>query len=216
MSYSDEKDFEGQKHRGMKVGGVHHWTYPEGRWTERKVAPQGWEVAFTSLKRRRSKAPASSGAEVGSGYHWFIVAHQWAGKLDANTYATHLEGTKHLISFRKPGWQGWTTQQRGHTSARLRTVMVLEEILNELRERSDGEFEDPMDEAALSRLLPESGSAVEPAGLLPPKAASRKKETGTAAPVSGRRATSRPSRVRRPARSRRVVAATPAPRSRRR
>ncbi len=210
MAYGDEKEEGGVRYRGMKVGGVHRWSYPDGKWTERKVSPQRWDVAFTSRKVRRNKAPDDSGAEVGSGYHWFIVAHQWAGKMDANTYATHLEGTKHLLSFRKPGWQGWTTQQRGHTSARLRSIMVLEEILAELREMRDEDFEDPQDGEALLGLL--SGEGAEPsmaapsAILLPPKARAR------------RRVTSRPARVRRQARRGRPAgrAATAAPARRRR
>jgi hypothetical protein len=215
MAYGDEKDYGGRKYRGMKVGGVHRWTYPDGQWTERKVSPQRWEIGFTSLKRRRTRAPDKSGAEVGSGYHWFIVAHQWAGKLDANTYATQMEGTKHLIAFRKPGWRGWTTQQRGHTSARLRTIMALEEILAELREAQDGEFEDPQDAGALGTLVTPGGEAKEPKGFAPP---GTKEEEGVAAIAKApRRATSRPRRVRNGSRSpRRRGAATPTPRQRRR
>lgn len=209
MAYGDEKDFQGAHYRGMKVGGVHRWTYPDGKWTERKVTPQRWQVAFTSLKRRRAKAPESSGAEVGSGYHWLIVAHQWAGKLDANTYATHLEGTKHLVSFRKPGWRGWTTQQRGHTSARLRTILALEELIAELRDADDGEFEDPADGQALTGLLKDAEAGEE-----------MEEEPAPVVQQPRRRATSRPSRcngLRRPARARRGAgAATPTPAQRRR
>src|SRR5688500_1255015 len=52
MAYEDEKEFAGKSYRGMKVGGSHLWTYPDGKWTERKITPQRWDVAFTSLKRR--------------------------------------------------------------------------------------------------------------------------------------------------------------------
>lgn len=216
MAYGDEKDYQGRKYRGMRVGGTHHWTYPDGKWTERKVSPQRWDVAFTSLKRRNAKAPDWSGAEVGSGYHWFIVAHQWAGKLDANTYATHMEGTKHLIAFRKPGWRGWTTQQRGHTSARLRTIMALEEVLADMRERKDEEFEDPADAGALSSLVPAPGD-LNPLGGGSAGGKATEDGTGKGTP---RRSTTRPRRVRNGERSRqprrRRGAATPAPRPRRR
>ena len=209
MAYGDEKQHRGAPYRGMRVGGVHRWSYPDGRWTERKVTPQRWEVSFTSRKQRRARAPEDSGAEVGSGYHWLIVAHQWAGKLDANTYATHMEGTKHLVSFRKPGWQGWTTQQRGHTSARLRTIMALEELIAELRDARDEDFEDPKDLLALEGLLTDEAA----------EADEERKKEDRRAPATRRRATSRPSRrggLRRGARSRQGDAATPAPRPRRR
>jgi hypothetical protein len=196
MAYEDEKSHAGQAYRGMKVGGVHLWTYPEGKWAERKVTPQRWDVAFTSLKRRRRRAPEGSGAEVGSGYHWLIVAHQWVGKLDANTYATHLEGSKHLLSFRKPGWKGWTTQQRGHTSARLKAIAALEELIEELRDQTDEGLEDPQDDAALASLLQAEDAA------------------------AGARAGARPQRVRRERRGRRAprraaAAAAPARRGQR-
>jgi hypothetical protein len=203
MAYEDEKEFAGKSYRGMKVGGSHLWTYPEGKWTERKLTPQRWDVAFTSLKRRRRRAPQGSGAEVGSGYHWLIVAHQWAGKVDANTYATHLEGSKHLLSFRKPGWQGWTTQQKGHTSARLRTIAILEELIEELRDLSDGEFEDPRDDAAMSSLIEgEEAPAPTPAPLAAPKTARKG--------AKERRSVTRPRRVRRA-----PAVAAPATRARR-
>lgn len=203
MAYEDVKEHGGKSYRGMKVGGSHLWTYPDGKWTERKLTPQRWDVAFTSLKRRRRRAPEGSGAEVGSGYHWLIVAHQWAGKMDANTYATHLEGSKHLLSFRKPGWRGWTTQQKGHTSARLRTIAILEELIEELRDASDGEVEDPRDDAALTSLIEgEEAPAPTPAPLAVPKPAGKSPKE--------QRSGTRPRRVRRG----RAVAA-PATRARR-
>ncbi|HEX2065594.1 MAG TPA: hypothetical protein VHI93_02170, partial [Candidatus Thermoplasmatota archaeon] len=94
--YGDVKEFRGKAYHGMKVGGVHRWDYPDGYWEERKVDPQRWEVMFRSLKRRKGKAPRGSGAGVGSGYHWLIVAHQWVHKLDDNTYSTLMEGSKYL------------------------------------------------------------------------------------------------------------------------
>lgn len=153
MAYQDPKEFKGRSYRGMKVGGAHLWSYPDGSWTERKVAPDEWQVSYTSLKRRRRRAPQGSGAEAGSGYHWFIVAHQWAYKLDANTYATHMEGTKRLIAFRKPGWSGWNTQFRNaKRRARERTIAALEEALARLKAEETMDVEDPLDAAPLQRL----------------------------------------------------------------
>lgn len=153
MAYADPKRHEGKAYHGMKVGGIHRWTYPDGHWTERKVEPDRWQVTFTSRKVRRAKAPKGSGAEEGSKYHWFIVAHQWADKLDANTYATHLEGSKYLVAFKKPGWRGWNTQQRGHKGARQKVIAALEDALRRLREASDAEFEDPTDMGAWEEMV---------------------------------------------------------------
>lgn len=157
MAFADEKGSD-QSQRGTQVGGPQMWSYPDGKWTERKLTPQRWDVAFTSLQRRRRRAPEGSGAEVGSGHHWLVVAHQWAGKMDANTYATHLEGSKHLLGIRKPGWNGWSTQQEGHKSARVRTIAILEELITELRGMADEAFEDPRDDGAMASLLEVAGS----------------------------------------------------------
>ena len=152
MAYRDEKTYGSSNNHGMKVGGRHLWTYPDGRWTERKVAPDRWEVTFSSLKRRNSRAPKGSGAEVGSGYHWLIVAHQWVGKLDANTYATQLEGRKYLIAFRKPDWPLWNTQFRdSKRGAKERTIAALQDAIRFV-EASDEGFEDAADPAALADL----------------------------------------------------------------
>src|ERR1051325_1156736 len=152
-AYGDPKQADGRAYRGMRVGGVHRWTYPDGKWTEQKVAPDRWRVTYTSLKRRRARAPAGSGAEVGSGYHWFLVAHQWADKLDANTYATHLEGAKYLVSFRKPGWKGWSTEMRGHKGARQRTIAILEDALARLKAGEEaGDLERPFSAEAMMEL----------------------------------------------------------------
>jgi hypothetical protein len=149
MTYSDEKTYGSAKYHGMKVGGVHHWTYPDGQWAERKVKPDRWEIGFSSLKRRNRKAPARSGAEVGSGYHWLIVAHQWVEKLDANTYATRMEGCKYLVAFKKPDWPVWNTQMRNSKRhARERTIAALKDMIQRI-EASREDLEDAVDQAAL-------------------------------------------------------------------
>lgn len=161
MSYSDEKTYGSAKYHGMKVDGVHHWTYPGGQWTERKVAPDRWEVAYTSVKRRNRRAPEGSGAELGSAYHWLIVAHQWVDKLDANTYATQLEGTKYLIAFRKPDLPMWNTQfKNAKRHAREKTIAALEDALARLKADAE-EFEDAVDQAALVDLRASWAEALE-------------------------------------------------------
>ncbi|MEA3202507.1 MAG: hypothetical protein QOI63_173 [Thermoplasmata archaeon] len=170
--YADAKEFHGQEYHGMKVGGVHRWDYPDGVWEERKVDPGRWQVSFRSLKRRKSTAPRGSGAGVGSGYHWLIVAHQWAKKLDANTYATLLEGDKYLVAFRKPDWGKWNTQFRHQKGARAKAIKCLQDSLARL-ESGSGDLEDPRGKAALARL---EAAATEIAARDRPPRPSRRKD----------------------------------------
>lgn len=177
--YDDEKSYGSAKFHGMKVGGVHRWTYPDGQWQERKLAPDRWDLTFTSLKRRNRRAPAGSGAEVGSGYHWLIVAHQWVDKLDANTYATQTEGTKYLVAFRKADWPVWNTQLRNaKRHARERTIAALEDMIR--RVKAGGEsLEEPVDAAALvelaANLEAEHGAPVGHQDPIPAKDRQKKK-----------------------------------------
>jgi hypothetical protein len=152
MLYGDAKEFHGKQYHGMRVGGVHRWDYPDGVWEEQKLDTGRWKVAFRSLKRRRSKAPRGSGAGVGSGYHWLIVAHQWVRKLDANTYSTVMEGHKYLVSFKKPDWGKWNTQFRNQKGARAKTIKCLQDAVARLEAGEGGELEDPRQRAALANL----------------------------------------------------------------
>ena len=43
-------------------------------------------------KRRVGKAPEGSGVAVGTGYHWYILAHQNVTKLNANEFTTSMTG----------------------------------------------------------------------------------------------------------------------------
>jgi frataxin-like iron-binding protein CyaY len=212
--YGEAKEFKGRAYHGMKVGGTHHWTYPDGQWTEKKVQPDRWDITFTSLKRRNKKAPRGSGAEVGSGYHWFITAHQWVEKMDANTYATHLEGSKYLIAFRKPDWPVWNTQFRNaKRKARERTVAALQDAIR--RVESGGlDLEDPERRDALAALVAhaaevaydresEAKTAVrEPAPAKPGDGEDDDEEGGVAArgKRASRRRLGRPARQQRPRR----------------
>jgi hypothetical protein len=133
-SYDRVKVAGRRRYTGMAVGRSHHWDYPDGVWVEKKVSPDQWSIRFTSLKRRKGGgAPAGSGAPVGTEYHWFILAHQRARKLDANTYQTDLQGAKHMVAFRQPGWSRWSAQLRGHKSQRQRLERILEAALEAVR-----------------------------------------------------------------------------------
>ncbi|MBW3581998.1 MAG: hypothetical protein KY455_02770 [Euryarchaeota archaeon] len=133
-SYKEKKTHKGKTYSGMRVGGVHSWTYPDGSWKERKVDPKRWEFTYASRKDRDRRAPKGSGAGEGSGYHWYITAHQWVRKLDANRYATFMEGNKRLISFQKPDWQVWNSQFKNQRSADQRVIEALEDEIERVRE----------------------------------------------------------------------------------
>src|ERR1043165_1979489 len=85
-SYNQYKDFEGQQYTGMRVGRSHKWYYDKGEWKETKITPDLWEISYAVTKRRKGKAPKGSGVPVGTGYHWYIIAHQKVIKLNANDY----------------------------------------------------------------------------------------------------------------------------------
>jgi len=69
MAYDDLKEFSGQRYTGMSVGGQHTWIYPNGRWQERKVAPDRWDFTFASMKERERSAPEGSGVPDGTQFH---------------------------------------------------------------------------------------------------------------------------------------------------
>ena len=135
MGFDDVKDHEGERYTGVRVGGRHDWTYPNGRWLERKVSPHMWEIRFASQKQRRHVAPDGSGSEPGTKYHWLIVGHQRVVKQDANSYHTLLEGSKFLIAHQRPRWRRWSSEYPGRPTARRQTIRHLDAVLNGLRER---------------------------------------------------------------------------------
>ena len=133
MTYDDVKSFGSRRYTGMRVGGHHDWDYPDGRWQETKVSPGQWDFTFRSTKRRRRPAPEGSGAEAGTMFHWFVLAHQRVRKVDANTYETFMEGAKHKVGHRKPSWRRWSSESPASTAARDRVAEILEETLRGLR-----------------------------------------------------------------------------------
>src|SRR4051812_5736384 len=87
-NYNRFKKFGDQQYSGMAVGRSHKWYYDKGEWHETKITPDLWEVSYTVTKRRAGKAPKGSGVPVGTGYHWFILAHQNVNKLNLDDYST--------------------------------------------------------------------------------------------------------------------------------
>ena len=133
MSYDDPKVWQGRRYSGMRVGGRHDWDYPDGRWQETKVAPDQWDFTFRSTKRRRRHAPEGSGAEPGTKFHWFLLAHQRVRKVDEDTYETFMEGSKWKVAHRKPRWSKWSSEYDEQLPARDRVAQILEDTARGLR-----------------------------------------------------------------------------------
>ncbi|MFQ6106136.1 MAG: hypothetical protein ACE5QF_00905 [Thermoplasmata archaeon] len=134
MAYDDLKEFNGQKYMGMPVGGRHRWNYPNGVWTEEKVAPDKWMFTFRSMKRRDKPAPENSGAPVDTRYRWYILADQRVRKIDKDTYETVMKGFKFKIAHKRPYWQKWSSEYPGNASYRERMIAILEDTLERLRD----------------------------------------------------------------------------------
>lgn len=114
-SYNRPKQFNGKQYTGMEVGRTHKWYYDQGEWKERKIAPDKWEFTYSVTKRRAGHAPEGSGVPVGTGYHWFILSHQFVEKLDANDYSTSMVGLKMKLAHKradKGSWNASTNAQR--------------------------------------------------------------------------------------------------------
>lgn len=151
MSYDEAKSFEGRTYSGMAVGGRHDWDYPDGRWKERKLAPERWSFGFRATKRRRTHAPAGSGAPPGTMFHWYVLAHQRVRKVDEDTYQTFMEGEKFKIAHRRPNWRRWSTEYHGRPTARQRTIAALRATLEDLER--DERTRQPRIEAMLDPLV---------------------------------------------------------------
>ena len=137
MAYDDLKQSRGKVYTGMAIGGEHLWEYPDGLWQERKVEPDRWTFTFSSQKRRTRSAPEGSGAPVGTGYHWFIIAHQRVRKKDKDVYETTMEGVKYKVAHRRPHWRGWSTDYPDHEPEREILIRILERELAVLKSGYD-------------------------------------------------------------------------------
>jgi len=95
-SYETIKDYNGTQYVGMQIGRSHKWYYDKGEWKDKKITPDLWEIRYAVTKRRAGKAPKGSAAPVGTGYHWYILAHQEV--INADDYTTVLSGLKYKIA----------------------------------------------------------------------------------------------------------------------
>jgi hypothetical protein len=129
QEYNRFKDYEGKQYTGMQVGRSHHWDYDAGDWKETKITPDLWEISYAVTKRRRGHAPEDSGAKVGTGYQWYIIANQKVVKLNANDYSTEMSGLKFKLAHKRPGakWNISAGTQRKHL------IDFLNEIIEQLK-----------------------------------------------------------------------------------
>ncbi|KAJ5397001.1 hypothetical protein N7509_005114 [Penicillium cosmopolitanum] len=106
--YNALKTHQGQLCSGMAVGSSHTWKYEPGTWKETKEEPDRWRIDYQTKKLRARNAPKGSGAPVGTEYHWLIVGHQHVRKLDANSYETHLTGSKYKLAHKSVSSTSWS------------------------------------------------------------------------------------------------------------
>jgi hypothetical protein len=128
-TYNEFKEFEGKHYTGMKVGRSHKWNYDAGVWRETKITPDLWEISYAVTKRRAGHAPEGSGVPVGTGYHWYILAHQNVHKLNANDYSTAMSGLKFKLAHKRADKNKWSA--KGKTQ-RQHLVKFLQEIIEQL------------------------------------------------------------------------------------
>ncbi len=130
-SYNEVKQYNGTQYTGMAIGRSHKWNYDKGEWTETKITPDLWEISYAVTKRRVGHAPEGSGASVGTGYNWYIMAHQVVKKLNANDYSTVMTGLKYKLAHKRAGKENWSASA---AAQRKHLVEFLEELIKQLRE----------------------------------------------------------------------------------
>ena len=133
MSFNSLKNYQGKIYSGMEVGGELNWNYPNGKWSEVKVAPDRWRIKFESSKKRIVPAPLNSGAALRTMYNWFIIADQKVTKVDKDTYQTLLEGIKYKLGHKRPYWKTWSYNYKEQLSYKERVIKILEESLRKLK-----------------------------------------------------------------------------------
>lgn len=133
MAYDDVKEFEGDAYTGMAVGGGHVWHYTDAVWREVKVAPDRWEFSLTSVKRRDAPSPPGSGAPPLTEYHWYLLAHQWVRKIDADSYHTFMSGMKYKLAHKRPHWRHWSDEYPGNETSGRAVSAILESTLAQTR-----------------------------------------------------------------------------------
>jgi hypothetical protein len=170
-TYDAFKEFEGRRYTGMRVGRGHKWNYDPGVWTEKKVTPDQWEIHYAVTKRRVGKAPEGSGVPVGTGYHWYILAHQNVTKLNANEYTTSMTGMKFKLAHRRADKGTWNASVQAQ---RRRLITILKQVSEDL------EREAAVNEAKSARPKRAEGTRLRAATAVASKRASNGKHSRAA------------------------------------
>ena len=133
-SYNRYKEHDGRQYTGMAIGRTHHWFYDKSDWKEKKVTPDKWEFAYATTKRRAGRAPEGSGAPVGTGYHWFILAHQYVEKLNANDYTTQMVGLKFKLAHKRAEGRKWSASDE---KRRKELIQILKSLIADLEKEPE-------------------------------------------------------------------------------
>jgi pyruvate/2-oxoglutarate dehydrogenase complex dihydrolipoamide acyltransferase (E2) component len=159
-TYDEFKEFEGRKYTGMKIGRSHKWYYDRGEWKEKKITPDLWQITYAVTKRRAGRAPEGSGVPVGTGYHWYILAHQNVTKLNANDYTTSMTGLKFKVAHKRAGTDKWSATPK---TQRKRMITFLRGVIADLERSADA----PEDSSAAAAPAPKAGKAAKRSAALP-------------------------------------------------
>jgi hypothetical protein len=131
-SYNKVKTFGGRPYTGMSIGRSHKWFYDKGEWKETKITPDLWALSYAVTKRRAGKAPEGSGAAVGTGYHWYIVAHQNVNKLNADDYSTSMSGLKFKLAYKRAATGKWSSSAGAQRKTLIKFLKnITEQLLKE-------------------------------------------------------------------------------------
>jgi hypothetical protein len=128
-TYNQYKIFRGQQYTGVKIGRGHKWYYDKGVWKDKKVGPDDWEIHYAVTKRRAGHAPEGSGAPVGTEYHWYILAHQFVKKLNANDYSTELKGMKFKLAHKRSDKDKWSASEKAQ---KKKLIKILQNFIKDL------------------------------------------------------------------------------------
>jgi hypothetical protein len=128
-NYNRFKEYKGHRYTGMTIGRTHHWYYDKADGKEKKVTPEKWEITYSTTKRRAGRAPEGSGVPVGTAYHWFILAHQYVEKLNANDYLTQMVGLKFKLAHKRATLQKWSASGE---KRRKELIRILKDLMADL------------------------------------------------------------------------------------
>jgi hypothetical protein len=133
LMYNKLKTYNNKIYTGMKVGGSHYWNYNDGKWFETKETPDKWKIKFQSVKTRANPAPQNTGANIGTKYHWYIIADQIATKLNNDSYMTLMNGIKFKVGHKRPHWKKFSYNYPEQLSYKERIIEILENLLKDLK-----------------------------------------------------------------------------------